>query len=49
MNFNQDMNQPDLLNDFDFEQFLQNTDAGEFNFDSGFVDTDGIEAGMPGV
>lgn len=48
MPFNSDLNNPDLLENFDFEQFLQTTD-GDFNFDpSSFGDAEGIEAGMGG-
>ncbi|KAL6714143.1 hypothetical protein ACLMJK_008637 [Lecanora helva] len=30
---NNDLSNPDLLENFDFDQFLQNDDAGDFNFD----------------
>ena len=45
MPFNSDLNNPDILENFDFEQFLQTTD-GDFNFDpSTFEPGDGIEIG----
>lgn len=44
MPFNSDLNNTDILENFDFEQFLQGTD-GDFNFDpSTFEAGDGIEA-----
>lgn len=43
MPFNSDLNNPDILESFDFEQFLQTTDS-DFNFDpSTFDPGDGIE------
>ncbi|KAL6713948.1 hypothetical protein ACLMJK_008442 [Lecanora helva] len=49
--FNNDLSNPDLLENFDFEQFLQNTDAGDFNFDPVAFDTnaDNMEASMTGT
>ena len=45
MPFNSDLNNPDILENFDFEQFLQTTD-GDFNFDPSTFDAgDGIEIG----
>jgi hypothetical protein len=50
MPFVNDINNPDLLEHFDFEQFLQSTDGGEFNFDaSAFEPPDTLEAGMTGT
>lgn len=50
MPFNNDLSNPDLLENFDFEQFLQNTGTEDFNFDpSAFETPDGIEAGMTGT
>ena len=47
MSFNPDINNSDLLENFDFEQFLQSTDGGTFEFDaSAFEATDPIEAGV---
>lgn len=49
LNFNDQLTNPDLLENFDFEQFLQSTNDEGFNFDpSAFEATDGIEAGMGG-
>lgn len=43
MQFNQDLSDPNILENFDFEQFLQN-DA--FNFDSReYGEAEGLEAG----
>ena len=48
MAFNSQMENPDLLEHFDFEQFLQTTD-GDFSFDpTAFEGGDAIEAGMGG-
>ncbi|CAD6591660.1 MAG: hypothetical protein ASARMPREDX12_006267 [Alectoria sarmentosa] len=45
MPFNSDLNNSDILENFDFEQFLQTTD-GDFNFDPSTFETgDGIEIG----
>ncbi len=46
MPFNSDLNNTDILENFDFEQFLTQTD-GDFNFDPAtFGDApDGIEIG----
>ena len=45
MPFNSDLNNPDVLENFDFDQFLQTTD-GDFKFDpSAFEAGDGIEIG----
>ena len=30
----------DVLQDFDFDSFLHNEDADNFNFDSGFLEAD---------
>ncbi len=51
MPFNNDLSNPDLLENFDFEQFLQNTNDGDFNFDpSAFENGDPpLEAGMTGT
>ena len=51
MPFNPDTSNPDVLENFDFEQFLQNTGTdADFNFDpSTFGDVDGIETGMAGT
>ena len=51
MGFTNDLNNSELLDNFDFEQFLQTTDGGEFNFDpSAFENPDGsMEAGMTGT
>lgn len=47
MPFNNDLSNPDLLDNFDFEQFLQSTDGGDFNFDpAAFESAEGIEAGI---
>ena len=50
MPFNNGLDNPgDLLDNFDFAQFLETNDAGEFTFDPSTFDTnEGIEAGMPG-
>jgi hypothetical protein len=49
LNFNDQLNNPDILENFDFEQFLQSTTDEGFNFDpSAFEATDGIEAGIGG-
>ena len=49
MSFNNQLENPDLLENFDFEQFLQGTNGEEFNFDPSAFDTgDGIEAGISG-
>ena len=49
MPYNSDLNNPDLLENFDFEQFLSNTD--DFSFDpAAFGDApDGLEAGLTGT
>ena len=48
MAFNPELNNPDILENFDFEQFLQTTD-GDFNFDAtAFDGADAIEAAMGG-
>ncbi|KAL9075186.1 MAG: hypothetical protein Q9161_001872 [Pseudevernia consocians] len=45
MPFNSDLNNPDILENFDFEKFLQTTD-GDFNFDPSTFDVgDGVEIG----
>ena len=45
MPFNSDLNNSDVLENFDFEQFLQTTDR-DFNFDPSTFETgDGIEIG----
>ncbi|KAK4695746.1 hypothetical protein P7C71_g2060, partial [Lecanoromycetidae sp. Uapishka_2] len=47
--FTDNMNNGDLLENFDFEQFLQSTDEGGFTFDpSTFEEPGGIEAGLGG-
>lgn len=47
--FTDDMNSGDLLENFDFEQFLQVTDEAGFTFDPAtFDETNGIEAGLGG-
>lgn len=47
-NFAGDMN-GDLLESFDFEQFLQSTDDTGFTFDpASFDETNGIEASLGG-
>ena len=44
MPFNSDLNNTDILENFDFEQFL--TNEGDFNFDpSTFENAEGIEIG----
>ncbi len=49
MAFNNQLDNPDILENFDFEQFLQSTDGGDFSFDpAAFEGADGIEAGMGG-
>ena len=48
MAFNSQMENPDILESFDFEQFLQTT-GEEFSFDpAAFEGADAIEAGMGG-
>ena len=41
MTFNNDLSDPNLLENFDFEQFLQ---GDAFSFDAGTFENDGIEA-----
>ena len=49
MAFNNQLDNPDILENFDFEQFLQSTDGADFSFDPGaFEGADAIEAGMGG-
>ena len=49
MAFNSHLDNPDLLENFDFEQFLQSTTGEDFSFDpSAFETNDGIEAGISG-
>ena len=50
MQFNHDLSsQADLLENFDFEQFLQNAQE-DFSFDpSAFEGPDSLEAGMTGT
>ena len=48
MAFNPQLDNPDILENFDFEQFLQTTE-GDFSFDpAAFDGADAIEAGMGG-
>lgn len=48
MAFNAQLDHPDILENFDFEQFLQTT-GEDFSFDpSAFDGADAIEAGMGG-
>lgn len=50
MPFNSDIGNPDLLEHFDFEQFLQSNDSGDFSFDaSAFESGEPLEAGMTGT
>lgn len=50
MPFNNDISNPDLLEHFDFEQFLQSTDGGDFSFDaSAFESGEPLEASMTGT
>lgn len=46
MPFNGDLNNTDILENFDFEQFLQTTDGTDFNFDPATFEAGGeIEIG----
>ena len=46
MPFNSDLNNTDILENFDFEQFLQTTADGDFSFDpSTFEAADTIDVG----
>ena len=50
MDYNNDLGQGDVLESFDFEQFLQTTDDGGFSFDAAaFENIEGIEAGLGGT
>ena len=43
MTYNSDLNSTDILETFDFEQFLQSNTNEDFNFDPSFDVGDGVE------
>ena len=48
MTYNSDLNSTDILDNFDFEQFLQSNTDTDFNFDGSFEVADGVEVtGVP--
>ena len=49
MDFSNQLNNTDILENFDFEQYLQNADSAAFDFDAAAFDgPDGIEASLGG-